>query len=160
MLRLTITVLAVALAGAANAAGGWRDLRVDASNDANFATSVAEFEEKLSPARYQVFLMALKDVWDQGTESAAAQQSAYTTTDYLAQIDGLTYEQVVTLADPTGDTTKMRLRNAVARTSGGPRTGVGGSAHRGYPNNPSSQRSYPAQDPAGNPNGWAWTTSR
>jgi hypothetical protein len=153
LLKLTIAVLAVALAGSASAAG-WRSLRVDASNDASFATSVAEFEEKLSPARYQVFLMALKDVWEQGTENAAAQQSVYTTADYLAQIDGLTYEQVVTLVDPTGDTAKMRLRNAVARTSGGPRTGVGASASRGYPNSPSFGASHEGQkDPAGNPHG-------
>ena len=131
MLKVTIAVLAVALAGSAGAAG-WRSLRVDGSSKEGFDTSVAEFKEKLSPARYQVFLMALKDVWEQGTEKAEAEQREFTTDDYLQQLDGLRYEQVVTVTDPTGDTAKARLRDAVARAYGSPRAvAMGNSATTG-----------------------------
>ena len=127
MVKLTVTLFAVALAGSASAAG-WRSLRVDGSSEASFATSVAEFQDRLSPARYQVFLMALKDVWEQGAKSAEAEQGEYTANDYLRQLDGLAYEQVVTLTDPTGDTAKMRLRDAIARVYGVPRVPSGGGS--------------------------------
>ena len=113
MLKLTIAVLAVALAGTASAAG-WRSLRVDASSEASFTESVAAFQQKLSPARNYVFLRALQDIWVQGTKSAEAEQGEYTDSDYLRQLDGLGYDAVVKLTDPTGDTTKIRLREAYA----------------------------------------------
>ena len=43
MLKLTVAVLAVALAGTASAAG-WRSLRIDGSSDASFTTSLAAFQ--------------------------------------------------------------------------------------------------------------------
>jgi hypothetical protein len=144
MLKVAIAILAIALAGSASAAG-WRSLTIDGSSEANFETSVAEFAARLSPARYQVFLLALKDVWEQGEKNAEAQQSEYTANDYLRQIDGLAYEQVVTLTDPTGDTAKMRLRAVVARAYGAPR-GVPSSSYSS-----GGERSY-GRDPAGNPN--------
>src|SRR5262245_26040614 len=159
MLKLTIAVLAVALAGSASAAG-WRSLRVDGSSKESFDTSVAEFKEKLSPARYQVFLMALADVWERGTQNAEAQQSAYTDDDYLRELDGLAYEQVVKLTDPTGDTARLRLDRAIARVYGPPRPAGGSTNPNNGTYNSGAQRSYPAQDPAGNPNGWSWNSSR
>src|SRR5262245_49929312 len=98
MLKFTIAILAVALAGSASAAG-WRSLRVDASSKESFDTSVAQFKEKLPPARYQVFLMALADIWERGTENAETQQGQYTDNDFLRELDGLVYEQVVKLTD-------------------------------------------------------------
>ena len=149
MLKLTIAVMAVALAGSASAAG-WRSLRVDASSEASFSTSVAQFKAKLAPARYEVFLQALKDVWEQGSTNAEARQSEYTTSDYLRELDGLAYDQVVTLTDPTGDTAKTRLRSAIARVYGAPRLGSGSMSYSS-----GGQRSYGdslGRDPAGNPN--------
>lgn len=146
MLKLTIAVLAVALAGSASAAG-WRSLRVDGSSEARFTASVAQFKARLPTTRYQVLLLALKDVWEQGAKNAEAELSEYTTNDYLRELDGLAYRQVVTLADPTGDKAKMRLRSAIATLYGPPRRGSGSMS---YSNG--GQRNYPSQDPAGNPN--------
>jgi hypothetical protein len=111
MLKLTVALLAVALAGTAGAAG-WRSLRVDASSDTAFEQSLAVFKEKLSPARRQVFEEALKDIWVKGTQEAAAEQREYTTADYYRQIGGLGYKQVVNFTDPSGDTAQARLRQA------------------------------------------------
>jgi hypothetical protein len=126
MLKLTIAVVAIALAGTASAEN-WKDLRVDGSSEDAFAQSLAEFKEKLSPARAYVFGGALKDIWIQGVKAAEAEQREYTASDYYAQVDGLRYEQVVTLADPTGATAKSRMlegrsyaRVAPANTRGSP----------------------------------------
>ena len=111
MLKLTVAVLTLALAGVANA-DGWRSLRVDASSEAAFEQSVAVFQEKLSPARQQVFGQALLDIWRQGTADAEANQREYTASDYQRQLHGLSYEEIVTFTDPTGATAKARQRDA------------------------------------------------
>jgi len=108
MLKLTVAVLAVALAGTASA-GGWRSLRVDASSEAAFEQSLAEFKDKLSPGRRYAFGESLKDVWVAGTQAAEAEQREYAAADYYRQLDGLSYEQVVTLLDPTGETARRYL---------------------------------------------------
>ena len=101
MLKLTVAVLAFALAGTATA-GGWRKLRIDASSDTSFQESVALFQDKLSPSRRVAFAMSLEDIWLAGSRVAEEQQREYTQADYLRQLDGLGYEEVVTLTDPTG----------------------------------------------------------
>jgi hypothetical protein len=111
MLKLTVVVLAVAVATSASAAG-WRSLRVDGSSEQAFEKSLETFQEKLSPARRHVFGEALKDIYTQGTQAAAAEQREYTTAEYYRQLDGLRYEEVVKLTDPTGDTAKDRYRAA------------------------------------------------
>jgi hypothetical protein len=110
MLKLTIAVLAVALAGTASA--GWRALRVDGRSEEAFAKSLESVKDKLSPARRYVFGEALKDIWLQGEKAAAAEQRDYTADEYYRQVDGLRYEEVVKLTDPTGDTAKDRYRTA------------------------------------------------
>lgn len=109
MLKLTVAVLAVVLAGTASA-GGWRDLRVDASSEEAFAKSLESFKDKLSPARRYVFGEALKDIWIQGEKSAEAEQHEYTAEDYYARVNGLGYDEIVTFTDPTGDTAKRRYQ--------------------------------------------------
>jgi hypothetical protein len=101
MLKVTFAVLAIALAGTANAAG-WRKLRIDASSEASFQESVALFQDKLSPSRRLAFVRSLQDVWLNGSRLAEEQQRDYTQADYFRQLDGLTYDEVVTLMDPTG----------------------------------------------------------
>jgi hypothetical protein len=98
----------IAFAGTASAAG-WKSLRVDASSEDAFAQSLTEFKEQLSPARRAAFGEALKDIWVRGVKAAEAERREYTATDYYRQLDGLGYEQVVLLTDPTGDTAKRRL---------------------------------------------------
>ena len=112
MLRLTVAVLAVALAGTASAAK-WKDLRVDGSSEDAFAQSLAAFKEELSPARRYAFGEALKDIWVQGAQAAESEQREYTAAEYFRQLDGLGYEQVVTFTDPTGDTAKRRVRDGM-----------------------------------------------
>jgi hypothetical protein len=90
MLKLTVAVLAVALASSASAAG-WRKLQIDASSEAAFDQSVATFQQKLSASRRAAFERSLQDI-----------RLQYTDADFLRQIHGLGYEEVVTLIDPTG----------------------------------------------------------
>jgi hypothetical protein len=120
MLKLTVTVLAVALAGTASAAG-WRSLRIDASSEAAFEQSLAEFDDKLSPGRRYAFGEALKDIWVAGTQAAQAEQRVYTEADYYGQVDGLGYDDVVRFVDPTGETAR-RYRAAYNPYSAGDRT--------------------------------------
>jgi hypothetical protein len=101
MLKTTVAILAVVLAGTANASG-WRNLRIDASSEASFSESVATFQDKLTPSRRIAFARSLQDIWLQGTKVAGEQQREYTDADYLRQLHGLGYEEVVKLTDPTG----------------------------------------------------------
>ena len=105
MLKLTIAVLALALAGTASAAG-WRSLRLDGSSEAGFEKSLAELREKLTNGRRYALTLALEDIWQEGTTTADAEQREYTAAEYLRQLDGLGYEQVVRLTDPTGHTAR------------------------------------------------------
>jgi hypothetical protein len=114
MLKLAAAVLAVALAGAASAAG-WRSLRLDGSSEAAFAESTAAFEARLPPSRRYAFAQALQDIWLKGVTDAAAAARDYTTGDYHGQVDGLPYKEVVTLLDPTGDTEPLRRKAARAQ---------------------------------------------
>ena len=111
MLKITVAVLALVLAGNASAEG-WRALRVDGSSEEAFAKSLEAFKDKLSPARRYVFGEALKDIWLEGDKAARAEQREYTDDEYYARVDGLRYEEIVTLMDPTGDTAKDRYRTA------------------------------------------------
>ena len=110
MLKLTIAALAVVLAGIA--AAGWRDLRIDGSSEASFAESMEAFKEKLPRARRYVFVAAMRDIWVQGVEDAKATDREYTAIEYFRQTNGLVYDEVVTLLDPTGQTARARYREA------------------------------------------------
>jgi hypothetical protein len=108
MLKLTIAALAVALAS--TAAAGWRDLRIDGRSEASFAESMEAFKEKLPTARHYVFVLAMQEIWVQGVEAAKATDREYTAVEYFRQTNGLGYDDVVTLLDPTGKTAKARYR--------------------------------------------------
>ena len=119
MLKLAVAVLAVALAGSA-CAEGWRSLRLDASDEATFKESVALFQSKLSPSREHAFNRALQDIWTEGAQEAAAEQLEYTAAEYFRQLDGLTYDEVVKVLDPTGHKGKQyRDEYYYARAGGG-----------------------------------------
>ena len=102
VLKLTVPVLAVVLAGTAGAAG-WRSLRVDATDETAFAESLMAFERKLSPSRRYAFTLALQETWLQGTRKANAEQRTYTTVEFLRQLHGLSYDEVVRIPDATGN---------------------------------------------------------
>ena len=73
MLKITVTVLALVLAGTASAEG-WRKLQIDASSEAAFNESVVTFQKKLSPSRRVAFAMSLEDIWLAGSRRAEEQQ--------------------------------------------------------------------------------------
>jgi hypothetical protein len=131
MLKLIVAVLALTLAGTASAAK-WRDLRVDGSSEAAFAASLAEFKDKLPSARGYAFGQALKDIWVQGVKAAEAQQREFTVADYYRTVDGLGYEQIVTLTDPTGATAKSRYVEGV-RMVRAPMRGITAAPSTGGP---------------------------
>ncbi len=113
MLKLTIAVAAVALAGTASAAG-WRSMRLDASSEATLNESVAALRDELPRARRQVLERSLKDIWAQGTQAAAAGEREYTIDDYLREVDGLKYKDVVRFTDPSGDRARRYFDQAYA----------------------------------------------
>ena len=116
MLKLKVAAAVLAIAFAGTASAGWRAMRVQAADLASFEESVAAFEGELSTARHYVFMLALQDIWAQGLQRAGAEQRAYTEAEYFQQLDGLTYDDIVTLADPSGEITRDRYRTAVAKT--------------------------------------------
>ena len=127
MLKATFALLAIVLAG--NASAGWRSLRIDASTEESFKASVALLQDKLTPGRRAAFDRSLVDVWTEGTRLADEQQREYTAADYLRQLDGLSYEEVVKLTDPTGEQAKRyRAEYTPVRGAGG--SAGGGSAPR------------------------------
>ena len=119
MLKIAVAVLAVALAGTASAAG-WRSLRIDGSSEASFAESVNTFKDKLSLSRRYAFAWALQDIWVKGVKDAEAAQREYGATDFFRQVDGLGYDEVVALLDPTGTTEETRRKEAYARVAAPP----------------------------------------
>ena len=113
MLKLTIAVLAVTLAGTASAAG-WRSMRLDASSEATLNESVAALRDELPRVSRQVLEQSLKDIWAQGTQAAAAGEREYTIDDYLREVDGLKYKDVVRFTDPSGDRARRYFDQAYA----------------------------------------------
>jgi hypothetical protein len=101
VLKLVVAVSALALAGTVSAAG-WRSLRVDGTDETAFAESLTAFERRLSPSRRYAFTLALQEIWRQETSKANAGQRTYTTTEFLRQLDGLSYREVVRIPDATG----------------------------------------------------------
>ena len=146
MVKLTVALLAVALAGAASAAG-WRSLLIDASSDAAFEQSLAVFKDKLSPIRQHIFGEALKDIWLKGSLEAEAAEGEFTAADYYRHLDGLRYEQVVAYADPT-DIEIARCTPTVMRYREGRKLAYAARANRSFP--PSAEPNWGTR-PAG---GW------
>lgn len=150
MLRVAFAVLAVVLAGTASAAG-WRKLQIDASSEPSFKESVARLQDKLTPGRRSAFDRSLQDIWDEGRKLASEQQREYTEADYLRQLDGLGYEEVVTLTDPTGEKAK-RYRAEYEPTRGAAWAG-------GAPMASSPWANAPAPPPVQNGVYRGWTTN-
>jgi len=83
---LTILVLAC---GANASAGGWRDLRIDASSDSQLAESVQQMRDELPYHHAVLFVLTLKDL-----------KARFTPAEYRAHLNGLTYKQIVRLGSP------------------------------------------------------------
>jgi hypothetical protein len=117
MLKLTVGMLALAVATSASAAG-WRSMRIDASSEASFNASVTALKEKLPAVRKAVFERSLNDIWVKGTQAAQEAEREYTVSDYLRQVDGLAYKEVVRFTDPSGDTADRYFDAAYASLFG------------------------------------------
>jgi hypothetical protein len=86
-------IVAIVLTGCAE----WRGLRIDGSSAVVFDESISRLEQELPSAYHrQMFVLALGDV--------AVENNAIGDRDeaYRAQLDGLTYNGVIALADQTG----------------------------------------------------------
>jgi hypothetical protein len=116
---------------------GRRSLRrIDASTEEAFKESVALFQHKLSPSRRHAFERALQDIWTEGTKKASLEQRAYTASDYFAQLDGLSYDEVVRVPDPTGVAEKAYRAEYYRSTPSAsvvPRSGTQGQRWGGNP---------------------------
>lgn len=122
MSKVTVALLAFSLAGAANAAG-WRSIEIDASSEDSYNASVAALEEKLPRVREVVLERSLKDIWAAGTQAAEANDREYTVNDYLEDLDGLGYKEIVEFTDPSGDTANRYSRQAYTNLYGRFRNG-------------------------------------
>jgi hypothetical protein len=85
----SLTVLML-VCGANASAGGWRDLRIDASSDSSFSESAQQMRDELPYNRAVLFVLILQDL-----------EMRLTPTEYRAQLDGLSYKQIVHLASPS-----------------------------------------------------------
>jgi hypothetical protein len=113
MLKVAVGLMAFVLAGSASAAG-WRSLRIDASSEDSFNESVVELREKLPRVRRTVFERSLQDIWVEGMKAAQAEGGEYGVADYLRDVDGLGYKEIVAFTDPSGDTAKRYYDQAYA----------------------------------------------
>jgi len=87
-----LCIVAIVLTGCAE----WRALRIDGSSVAAFDESISRLEQELPSAYHrQTFGLALGD-------AAVEHNAGYRDEAYRAQLDGLTYNEVITLADQTG----------------------------------------------------------
>lgn len=102
MSKLTICMAAVVLAGCASTSG-WRALQIDGSSEATFRESVTRLDQELPRTFHrQMFALALTDIARAGVLGASDSEAAYTNEDFFSEVDGLTYEGVIDLANRAG----------------------------------------------------------
>lgn len=104
MRNLALSTVAIALAGCASTAE-WRTLSIDSSSESAFQESVSSLNDELSSKRQQYLALALIDIAVTGAENAGVTEDgnpAFTDEDFRSQLDGLTYRDVIALADETG----------------------------------------------------------
>lgn len=105
MAKVMFSIVFLALAGCASM-GEWRELRIDSSSESAFDESISLLNAELSYSRRQMFALALVDIGRAAVQSSEQtsddSEIAYTYEDYRSQLDGLTYDGVIALADQTG----------------------------------------------------------
>jgi hypothetical protein len=105
--------LAVSLVGILSLAGcaemPTRSLHVDGADQAAFEASVASFKQELPTYRWQLFAIALRDLWQTTADKVGPNGSETDTSKaYLELLNGLTYREIVGLADATPPTTRQQ----------------------------------------------------
>ena len=104
MPKQILLIAAISLAGCASTSE-WRALSIDGSDEAAFGQSLALINDGLSSPRRDMFALALVDIAQTGVSSAGQAEDgspAYTDEEYRRQLDGLTYDGVIALADESG----------------------------------------------------------
>ena len=101
MPALALVIVAGTVAGCAST-GGWRALSIDGSSEQRFDASLSRLIGELPQARRGIFELALEDVMRTESQNAELQAASYTDEDFRSQLDGMTYESVIALADQTG----------------------------------------------------------
>lgn len=95
----------LALAGCASM-GDWRELQIDGRSESAFNESLSRLNAGLSYSRSQMLALALVDIVRTEVQSSEQTRDSgsdiYTDEDLRSQLDGLTYEGVIALADQTG----------------------------------------------------------
>jgi len=121
MPKLAFLIVGLALAGCASTSE-WRALRLDGASKSTFEESAAVFRQELPQGRRLYFDVAITDLWttaalkaqlDLQTESNALEAASR---NFLAQIDGLGYDEIVSLAGPRAK--KTYVIQAMAAASG------------------------------------------
>ncbi|MGD8810761.1 MAG: hypothetical protein PVG24_14220 [Gammaproteobacteria bacterium] len=127
MAKVMFSIVVLALAGCASM-GEWRELQIDGTSESAFNESLSRLNAGLPYWRSEMFALALVDI--ARTEVQNAHQArdsgagAYTDENFREQLDGLTYEGVIALADRTGPSISS-LYSAGARQRNASRGGSG-----------------------------------
>ena len=104
MSKAVLAALMTFLAGCASM-GQWRALRIDGSSEESFGQSISQLNDELSYSRSRMFALALVDIASTAAQAAGQTEDgspAYTDEDYRRDLDGLTYDGVIELADRSG----------------------------------------------------------
>lgn len=124
MTKVIISSIILALAGCTSM-GEWRELQIDGSSEAAFDDSLSQLSNELPGSRSGMFALALVDIVRTESESTAqtdeSDEAPYSYEDLRSQLDGLTYEDVIALADRTGPSISSlysRQRSASGMRSG------------------------------------------
>ena len=128
MSRILICTAAFVLSGCASM-GEWRSMAIDGTSEAAFAQSVTALNDELPYRHQQLLSLALIDIARTGqsnAEGADDAESAYSYEQYRSELNGLTYDGVIALADQQG--IPISQQYAARRSSGAPAvTGLSGT---------------------------------
>jgi hypothetical protein len=110
MSKLTVSIAAIVLTGCASMSE-WRTLTIDSSSESAFRDSVTLLNDELPTVHREMFALALVDIANTGIETAGPSDDgspAYTDADFRGDLDGLTYDDVIALADQTGMSVRLQ----------------------------------------------------
>lgn len=118
MPKLAFLIVGLALAGCASTSE-WRDLRIDGTSKSTFEESAAALRQELPQGRRLYFDVVVVELWITAAAKAQTEGNALEVAshDFLAQIDGLAYDEIVGLTGPRANKTYVPLAWAAA---GGP----------------------------------------
>jgi len=105
MSKLTLAIVAVLVAGCASTRE-WSTLTIDSSSEQTFGDSLSLLNDTLPHRHREMLALALVDIAQTETLSAAdasdEEAVTYTYDDFRRQLDGLTYGEIIALADRSG----------------------------------------------------------